>query len=261
MYRRWVSAYQFKWTPILTYTRRHTELLRWLEENTEPVSFTETDMRRFGVALVAKDLRVTVDASGMNLRSGLSGVPTERLLPAIEGIFTVMEPRDTVLTSATVAASYPLEGADYHEECARFAIRAGNVSKAADGYRPVDASVIVDLESSDWKVQVEWGIVKRRELFSRLADPSIGRLRRQRVAEGHEPANCDLGTLVDELPSVSVFTDLSMTRRHGGEVGGASDVQSVIDATNGQAESITNALAEHYVADRREVDREFDTGA
>lgn len=261
MYRRWVSAYQFKWTPILTYTRRHLELLRWLEENTEPVSFTETDMRRFGVALVAKDLRVTVDSSGMNVRSGLSGLSTERLIPAIEGIFAVMEPRDTVLANATVAASYVLEGADYHEECARFAIRASGLNKAVEGYRPLDASVIVDLESSDWQVQVEWGIVSGRELLERLSDPSIGRLRRQRAAEGREPPGNELGTLVDELPTVSVFTDVSMARRHGGEVGGLSDVQNVIDATNTQAQSITNALAEQYVADRREVDRELDTGA
>jgi hypothetical protein len=47
MYRRWASAYQFKWTPILTYTLRHIELLRWLEEHVEPVSFTETDTRRW----------------------------------------------------------------------------------------------------------------------------------------------------------------------------------------------------------------------
>jgi hypothetical protein len=261
MYRRWVSAYQFKWTPILTYTRRHIELLRWLEENTEPVSFTETDMRRFGVALVAKDLRVTVDASGMNVRSGLSGVPTERLMPAIEGIFTVMEPRDTVLTSASVAASYELHGADYHEECARFAIRASGVSKAAAAYRPLDASVIVDLESIDWKLQVEWGIVNSQELLERLTNPGMGRLRRGSVAAGHEPAKNDPGTLIDELPSVSVFTDSTMTRRHGGEIGNVSDVQTVIDATNADAELITSGLADQYIADRGEVNRELNTGA
>lgn len=261
MYRRWVSAYQFKWTPILTYTRRHIELLRWLEENTEPVSFTETDMRRFGVALVAKDLRVTVDANGMNIRSGLSGVPTDRLLPAIEGILTVMEPRDTVLTRANVSASFALDGADYHEECARFARRASDLSPTAADFRPVDASVIVDLESTDWKVQAEWGIVSSAELLQRLSEPSIGRLRRQRAAEGREPADNVAGSLVDDLPSVSVFTDVSMGRRHGGEVGDVSGVRDVIDATNGQAELITKALAEQYVADSREVDREFDTGA
>jgi hypothetical protein len=262
MYRRWVSAYQFKWTPILTYTRRHLELLSWLEKNTEPVSFTETDMRRFGVALVAKDLRVTVDARGMNIQSGLSGVPTERLLPAIEGILTVMEPRDTVLTNATVAGSYQLEDADYHEECARFAIRTSALSKPAGAFRPLDASVIADLESSDWKVQVEWGIVNKKELFTRLSDPSKGRLQRQQLpGGGRQPARHDLATFADELPSVSVFTDMYLARRHGGEVGELGDVERVIGVTNAQAELISNGLAEQYLVDTREVDRELNTGA
>ncbi len=261
MYRRWVSAYQFKWTPILTYTRRHIELLRWLEEHTEPVAFSETDMRRFGVALVSRDLRVTVDPSGMNVQAGLSGVSTDRLLPAIEGILEVMEPRDTILTNATVASSVTLDGADYHEECARFAVRASDVSQSAADYRPIDASVLMDLESTDWTAQAEWGIVSSTELFTRLSDPTIGRLRRSKMPGGREQTSNNPGILAEELPPVSVFTDIYLARRHGGEVADLSDVQTVIGIANSQAETITNALAEQYLGETGGMQNELNTGA
>lgn len=242
-----MSAYQFKWTPILTYARRHLELLGWLEEHTEPVSFSDTTMQRFGVALVAKDLRITVDRSGMRVESGLSGVPTEQLLPAIDGIFSVLEPHDAVLVDASVAASHSLATTDYHEECARFAARVSAVGPSAEVYRPIDASVLVDVESTDIRVQVEWGIVKKSELLDRLTRSTRGRLRPKPGPSEDDARDIALGTIVNEMPSVSLFTDMNLTRRHGGEVGNVDDVEKVIGITNAQAQTLTEGLVQHYL--------------
>ncbi len=128
MYHRWTSTHVFAWTPILTYTRRHLSLLEWFEQNLDPVAFTEKrDM--VGIALLSEDLRITVTRSGMRLESGLAGgAAISHLLPAVSGVFEVLEPKDVVLSrSFSMGGTVDLCDVDYHEACARFGVKMGTV--------------------------------------------------------------------------------------------------------------------------------------
>lgn len=244
MYRRWVSGYQFQWTPVLTYTRRHLQLLDWFEANVEPVAFVEVHTR-VGVAIIADDLRVTVTRSGMYVESGLSGLSTDLLMPAVEGIFEIMEPRDTVLSYSAETGTHILPGADYHEECARFGSAMGGAGALQAGFRPVDGSVLVDLQTAETTMQVEWGIVNSEELLYRLQHPRLSRI--GRVEDEVSPDQAGRHSVPpEELPPVSVFTDVFTRRRVGGEVSGIADVKALIGEANADAETVSNSFARHF---------------
>ena len=244
MYRRWTSAYKFKWTPILTYTRRHLALLEWFEEHLDPVAFVEHP-GRVGVALIVDDLRVTVRRAGMQLESGLSGASVTHLSKAVEGIFQVFEPSDTVLTQARCTSSVALDAADYHETCARFGRMVGAANNVAGGFRAVDGSALLDLHSDQVRAQVEWGIVDADELLFRLTHPDVGRLSYEEVPE---PRDRTAGLLQDELPPVSTLVDISATRVLGGEVSNPSSVEAAIAIADTEAQDVSESLARNFMA-------------
>lgn len=246
MYKRWTSAYHFRWTPILTYTRRHLQLLDWFEENVDPVAFVENHSR-VGVAIVAEDLRITVTRSCMMVESGLSGLPVSLLLPAIEGVFEVLQPKDTVLSFWSATATQDLGMADYNEERAHFASRLCGMGPVAIGYRPIDGSALVDFSSPQSKVQMEWGIVRSSELLDRLQNPHLGRVDRLN-SESIEGNPSQGAVSQDDMPEVSVFTDITARRVLGGEVSSVSDVADLISRADRAAESIATSVTGNLVA-------------
>ncbi|XGU20355.1 hypothetical protein ACETU7_05765 [Rhodococcus sp. 3Y1] len=129
---------RFRMTPILTYTRRHLSLLEWFEQNLDPVAFTEKrDM--VGIALLSEDLRITVTRSGMRLESA-SGAAISHLLPAVSGVFEVLEPKDVVLSRSFSMGTVDLCDVDYHEACARFGVKMGTRRPVGGVFRATDGS-------------------------------------------------------------------------------------------------------------------------
>ena len=244
IYRRWVSAYKFRWTPILTYPRRHLKLLDWMEANIQPVAFADNNMR-LGVAVVAKDMRVTINRSGLLVESGTSGLSTDVLTPTIDGILEILEPRETVMSYASVTAADSLDGADYNEERARLANRITGPGALLAGLRPVDASAVVDLQSNETLTQVEWGIVSDTELLGRLQRPSVSRIEKPTEMDGGDVSHT-LSVPGNELPPVSVFTDVYVRRRQGGEVSDSRDIAAAITDTNSQAKLVSDLLVAHF---------------
>jgi hypothetical protein len=242
MYRRWKSTYTVQWTPIITFTRRHLALLEWFEKNVDPIGFKDT-VDSVGVALIASDLRVTVKRSEMLIESGLSGLEVENLLPTVTGILDVMEPRDIVVRKARSKSTVEIEGIDYSEACARFAVKCTSPPVLPGGFRPVDASVLADLDSESVYVQVEWGIVKRSELLDRLRLP-IGRLgddeqgteRRMTLREAH-------ALVGDQAPQVSVLVDSLARRKTGGEAHDAESVGEAIENLDALGKGVSESLA------------------
>lgn len=244
MYQDWLSSFQFQWTPILTYTRRHLALLDWFEQNIEPVAFVDhPDKQLLGVALLAPDLRITVKRGGMTLESGLSDVPIEKLMPAVEGVFKVMAPSSVLATQYLSTGVVPLEGDDYYERCAQFGtLASGDVFGGSALWRVTDGSAVVDLTSETMKVQVEWGIVQNQELLDRLRHPDMSRLgnrmpvdERARIAHRTKPGR--------DVPPVSVYVDQVGFWRTGGSVDDVSDVMKRVTEAQQTASNVAAELA------------------
>ncbi|OBI37189.1 hypothetical protein A5709_15265 [Mycobacterium sp. E1386] len=256
MYQDWLSSFRFRWTPILTYTKRHIALLDWFEENTEPVAFVDRPgVSTLGVALVAPDLRITVKRSEMVLESGLSRLSIDKLLPAVSGIFEIFEPSSVLATEYLSTGVIAVEGADYYEQCARFgAMCSAEVFNSSDQWRITDGSAVVDLTSERMKVQLEWGIVRSDELLRRLRDPEMSRLPgrmgvddRAKIARMTEPG--------DDLPAVSIYTDQAGFWRTGGSVAEVSDVFKLVTEAQQAASNVATQLAERFLSEAREEAR------
>ena len=256
MYQDWLSSFQFRWTPILTYTRRYLALLDWFETNIEPAAFIDRpEKQALGVALVAPDLRLTIRRSGMTLESGLSGVPVEKLASAVEGVFEVMEPSSVLAIEYLSTGVFPLEDADYLEECARFgALVSGEGFGSSEAWRVMDGSALVDLTSEAMKVQVEWGIVNAEELLNRLRSPGMSRLTnripvddRAKVSQRTSPGR--------NVPLVSVFADQVGYWRTGGGVSEVSDVMKRVTEAQQAASNVATVLANRFRSTAREEAR------
>ncbi len=243
MLHRWTSSYFLEWTPILTFARRRLELLNWLEEHTSPVAFTETH-KSVGVAMLANDLRVVASRGSMLIESGYSGAEIKALAPAIEGMFEVLAPKNVVLSRSQAMITYDLGDRDYHEECARVGSRFAFPLTDQPGFRPIDGSALVDLESPELNFQVEWGVVEATELLARLQRPQMGRLH----AEQHQlgESRFDFDQLRDELPSVSLLVSVSAMRKTGGEVSDTTQVLDAVTAADVAAGRVAIALHKYY---------------
>lgn len=247
-----MSSFRFQWTPILTYTRRHLALLDWFEQNIEPVAFIDRpEKHALGVALVAPDLRITVTRAGMTLESGLLGVPIERLMPAINGVFEVMEPSSVLATKYLSTGVVPLDGDDYFERCAQFGgVVSGSVFGESDSWRVTDGSAVVDLISETMKVQVEWGIVKGQELLDRLRNPEMSRLpgRTSQDEQASLAQRLDSGR---DVPPVSVYADQVGFWRTGGSVDDVSDVMKRVTEAQQTASNVAAELAGTFLSTAR----------
>jgi hypothetical protein len=258
MYQDWLSSFRFRWTPILTYTKRHLALLDWFEENIEPVAFVDRhEMQAVGVALIAPDLRITVRRSEMVIESGLSRLSIEKLLPAVTGVFEVFEPSSVLASEYLSTGVVPVDDgdADYYQQCANFgAISSAEGFNGSDTWRVIDGSAVVDLISERIKLQVEWGIVKAEELLKRLRDPDRSRLAgrmglsdRAKIAQFTNPGG--------ELPPVSVYVDQVGYWRSGGSVKEVADVFNLVTEAQQAASNVATALSDRFLSETREEAR------
>jgi hypothetical protein len=249
MYEGWLLGVQFQWAPIITFSRRRLQLLDWFEKNLEPVSFIDDPEReRVGVGLVVPDLRVAVTRSGMLIESGASGIEIEKLLPAIKGVFEVMEPRSVIATRFFAMGATPLADVDYATECAAFGrLVGGAVAVPGDALTVADGSAVVDLESETLKVQVEWGVVNGRELSERLITP-----RMSRIAEHANSEDDDTSALVRwasrrrAFPEVAIFTDQVGRWQTAARVSDVDSVLKLVSEAKQTASTIAASFADTF---------------
>jgi hypothetical protein len=247
MAQMWTTGYVFKWTPILTFSRRRLFMLEWFESNTAPVAFMD-EPDSIGVALVTPELQLSITRDRMILQSSLRDAKISALEPAINGVFEIMEPQETAVHRVTSQWTCELSG-DYNEERARFAASGANarVGELIGPFRPVDGATLIDLDSSEWEGQVEWGVVHARELAYRLKHPTAGQVGRK-----VSPAAVNLD--MDDLPSVALYIDASIRRRIGGVVQGAKDVLNETQAADKLIDRTVEALHKNYSQGRGGVD-------
>lgn len=243
MYENWLLSIQFKWTPILTFSRRRLKLLDWFESNTEPAAFVDTP-ERVGVALIAPDLRVSVTRHGIVVESGTSELDVGKLSPAIEGVFEVMDPRAVLATRYFATGATPLTDADYFEECSAFGRMVGG-SAVGDAFRVIDGSALVDLQSETMQVQVEWGIVSGDELFARVTDPGMSRIDGREDDHGQSALARHTGVHRD-LPDVAIFTDQRGSWRTGGQASDVSNVLKLVSEAKQTATTVATGFAELF---------------
>lgn len=227
--------YRFDWTPIITFGVRRLNLLQWMEENLDPVAFTDTD-HHVGVALLDKNIRLMVHRSGMVLQDAAasdSGVSS--LTPAVEGVFQILEPKSVALSSASTAWSAPLTNLDYNDARAWFARHVSGVDSWPVGFRAIDASALMDLESYDYNSQVEWGVVSGPELKERLMTPAEGRMSSNRPA-----ASAAINS--EAFPDTSLFVDLTIRAEHSEVLSDAQGIESTIQVVDTVASSIASSL-------------------
>jgi len=256
MYTRWVSVYEFRWTPILTYTRRHLQLLDWLEANIEPVAFID-EPGKLGIALGAADLRLTVQRNGMTLDSGMSGLSVTELLPAVAGVFEVLEPNETVLTAANIISSVELPGADYEEARRVFAQRiAGGGTEPLAGRAVLDASILTDLTSESSTAQVEWGIVKAKELLFRLSQPRLSRISKAARDDRERVRQLSADAIARGVPDVSMFVEHLERPGAEGDVTDSESVGAVIVKVEDIAERLAIGFAGRYEAAEKSAKEE-----
>jgi hypothetical protein len=229
-------VYRFEWTPIITFGVRRLNLLQWMEDNLDPVAFSDT-RDHIGVALLNKDIRMVVHRSGMVLEDAVAAdVGVSSLIPAIEGIWPVLSPKSAVLRSASMAWSFELEGVDYNEARAWFARQASGVSAWPMGFRAIDASALMDLEGPNFTAQVEWGVVSKAELADRLTDPEAGRM------SSNRPAARTSSVHIDALAPTSLFVDLTIEANRSDVISDTSGIEAAIQFVDTVGTSIASSL-------------------
>jgi len=237
MVQKWTSGYAVRWTPIVTFTRRRLLLLDWFEAHTEPVQFYE-DPDRVGVALVDPGLRMTIDRGGLRLSANSGDLDLASMQSAVQGALDVLEPKDAILQTSSSAWTVPLPDTDYHETRALAACRMAGVGGVlAGGFRAIDGSALIDFESVEELVQLEWGIVEGPELVERLEDPDLGRLGGAlRPTHGRR--------WPDTIPDVALLADVLISRRVGGQVSTAQDLMVGIQLADETARTIATSVFE-----------------
>ena len=228
--------YQFEWTPIITFGVRRLNLLEWMEKNLEPVAFSDT-RDHVGVALLDKSIRLIVHKSGMILEDAAasdSGVAS--LFPAVEGVLEILEPKSLVLRSASTAWSFDLGARDYNDARAQFARDTSRVASWPFGFRAIDASALMDLETNDFSTQVEWGIVSDSELADRARRPEEGRI------SGNRPGVSSIALHADPLPPTSLFVDLSTRTVHSEVIQDTKGIEASIQFVDTVGSSIATSL-------------------
>lgn len=247
MFRQWVSAYHLAWTPILSFDRRRATFLDWVEANLEPVAFADTS-NEVGIALVSPDLRLTVTRGGFRVDSGLSALPIEVLLPAVEGLFDAMEPRKVRISNHIAMATVELKDTDLAAECARFARKLSGGEPSIAGLVPTDGSALLDMSWKEETVQIEYGVLGRGELASRLQNPSLGRLSARREFRAHRDAQF----WEQEAAAVSLFvsTDTHSRGDTGPAIANPKDLLQAADKYARMVENVSVALHVAYTGDQ-----------
>jgi hypothetical protein len=234
--QRWTTSYRFDWTPIVTFTRRQLALLDWIEAELDPVAFYD-HAGTIGVAILSRDIRLTVNQRGMTLEDGAvldEGVSV--LEQAVGGALAVLEPRDVMMTSGSVAWSKALEGATYNEARAGLARVMSGLGTNNGAPLAIDVSALMDVRSPDYSGQVEWGVVSAEELVERLSQPPMGR-----IATNRPEASSTALDPVD-LPEASLFIDTTFWPLAGDKITDAAGIMSAVNGLNKVSGQLADAL-------------------
>lgn len=234
--QRWTTSYRFDWTPIVTFSRRQLALLDWIEENLDPVAFYD-HAGTIGVAVLSRDIRLTVTQRGMTLEDGaVADEGVSVLQRAVEGALETLEPRDVGLTSGSVAWSRGFDGLVYNEARAGLARTISGLGLVDGAPVPIDVSALMDVLTPDFRGQVEWGVVSADELLERLSQPPMGRLSTNRPELVHP------GLDPDDLPDASLFVDTTFSSLAGEHVAGVKGIFQAIDELNSVSGKLAEAL-------------------
>lgn len=239
----WVSSIAVTWAPILTFERRRSEVLEWVESNLDPVAFSESD-RGLGLAFGHSDMRISFTRHSLMLSSGASGGGMESHLDeALKGILDALTPAQTRVSSIMFKASGALEGAGYDVTRRRFAERAHGEALGLGEWRTKDAAVLSDIETDDFEGQVDYGVVEQSEIRERVLDPGLGRTGSS--AEAASPRLLDLR--LADAPAVSVFADALVIPLSKDYVASSADIWRTYATAESQvldlADSLTAAIA------------------
>ena len=231
--------YRFAWTPIITFGTRRLRLLEWVEANLEPTAFIDSPTGdQLGLALSDPRVRMTVTREGARLEDGsASGDGVASLSPALAGIFEILEPRDVVLASASVAWSSDLRQHSYDGARGALAENTSGLGRLGSVFTPVDTSMLLDVEMEDFTGQVEWGIVSAPELRQRVETPRMGRLSAFR---GHASLAEES---FEDLPRASVFLDSHLHQVEAVPIPDAPGMKSAVQTVTGLSEYLCQQLA------------------
>jgi hypothetical protein len=240
---RWTENYVVRWTPSLSYTRRRLDLISWLDREIEPLSYID-EHPRLGVSVVDPSVRLMVQRGLMTLTTGTSQVSVRELARATNGVFEVLQPKNAVLDVVATRWSVELLGWDYYEACAYFARRTlGTDDRQLGGFRAEDTSGLVDLASDGWNSQVEFGVVSREELGTRLRNPEIGRL--GSMAPGLSEHELDEA---ERVADTNLFFDVSCRRRVGAQVQDTEQLFGEIDSVNTAVSEMLQSIVASWPA-------------
>lgn len=231
--------YRFAWTPIITFGTRRLRLLEWVEENLNPTAFIDSPTGdQLGLALSDPRVRLTVTREGAQLEDGsASGDGVTSLSPALTGIFEILEPRNMVLASASVAWSSDLPMQSYDGARGTLAENVSGLGRSGSVFTPVDTSMLLDVEMEDFTGQVEWGIVSAPELRQRVETPRMGRLSAFRGR-----ASLTEDSLAD-LPRASVFLDSHLYQVEASPISDVAGMEGGMQAVTGLSEYLCQQLA------------------
>lgn len=234
--RRWTAAYAFGYTPVISFERRRTELLDWVEQNLEPAEFRD-DQNEVGIAL-RPGVRIRISRRSVTLEDAVASAEgTTSLVPMLDGFFQMMEPRGLVPVRASIAWSSDHPLIDYSRATAILAEQVtGLPGSLASGIRAVDVASLVDFKGENVTIQAEYGIVSEEELLERLASDRIGRIKGRPVAVGSLMA-------FDELPPVSIFVDTAVSPSRFAEISDPAGVQEAIREIDSVAREAAEAIA------------------
>lgn len=223
----------------MTFERRRLELLDWFEQNLDVLAF-RLDKDEVGVSVGSRTARSTVDRNGLVLSWSDPRVAVAQLQPVVEGIFRVFEPREAFIQHVRSAWTVPCK-VDYQTATSAFGYATAFRPAALD-WVTSDSSVLLDLDGTDSRAQVEYGIVTNVELATRLTDDAIGRISdsaRPRLAG----SSAELG-----LPEVAFYADLGWQDRRRSPILGAADLYERFEQILSQCSDLVDVLAQSVLS-------------
>lgn len=234
--RRWTASYVFRYRPIISWERRRNELLDWVENHVELVSFRD-ERTEVGFALV-EGVRIRISRQ-LTIVEDSAAVPgsVESLWPMLDAVIETLAPRDIVLDRAAIAWSNELQGKDYAEATRSFAERVTGIHSALpSGLRPTDVAPLVDFMNSRFHVQAEYGVVNPSELRARINDPDAGKI------SGRPEASLPISDF-NQLAPLLIFVDTVMHLREAEPLKDQNAIQRSIDEFQAAAGEVAEAVA------------------
>jgi hypothetical protein len=228
---RWTANFTVGWRTHLTYARRKSELLEWIDENVDLTGFSDND-DQLGIEIGGTH-RLLVRPGGLSIHLMSRRSDVEHVQPAVAGILGIMEPVNASLDLYFAGWSAEISG-EYEASRASFATRLSTVSRTPTMVA-VDGSALVDFLVDGLNAQVEFGIVSAEELAFRLNDPTYGR-----VGPAHPLQRPPVRQLPESLPGASLFADVYLEQATS--VASSAEVLAAVSAAEASALALVEAL-------------------